>query len=129
MVIREKIEITDGGCWKWTRCLIRGYGQVCYKGRRWRVPRLTWELLVGPIPEGLTIDHLCRNTTCVNPEHLEPVTMAENHRRRALAVTHCPKGHAYTSENTYVCKRGMRSCRECKREFDRNRSKKKAVVA
>lgn len=118
--ISEKIDFSDPeGCWEWTGCLVGGYGQVHWQRKKRKAPRVVYELLVEPIPDGLTIDHLCRNRKCVRPEHLEPVTMRENLRRRSAAVTHCPKGHEYTPENTYVCKRGYRSCKTCKREWDR----------
>lgn len=72
-----------GLCWEWTRAPRNqdGYGGVTYDGRRWLVHRLVWTLLVGPIPEGMTLDHLCRNHRCANPDHLEQVTLRENKRR------------------------------------------------
>lgn len=71
----------------------------------------------GPVPEGLEIDHLCRNRSCVQPEHLEAVTHAENQRRAAeyRRKTHCIRGHAFTSENTYTAPSGRRMCRACQR--------------
>ncbi|MEU5322933.1 HNH endonuclease signature motif containing protein [Streptomyces sp. NPDC021056] len=88
--------------------------------------RYAWELLREPIPAGLVIDHLCRNRRCVNPGHLEVVTLAENTRRgfgistfNALK-THCPQGHPYSVENTYIHPRNSaRICRACARERDR----------
>jgi hypothetical protein len=75
-------------CWTWTGAVqSRGYGSVGYQRRIWSTHRLSYELLVGPIPDGLTIDHLCLNKRCCNPSHLEPVTNLENIRRyRALPV-------------------------------------------
>jgi hypothetical protein len=71
-------------------------------------------LHVGPIPEGLTIDHLCKNPGCVRPDHLEAVTMRENIRRGSWASrTHCINGHEYTEENTYRMPSGYRDCRRC----------------
>jgi len=93
--------------------------------------RFSYQLLVGNIPEGLEIDHLCRNKICVNPAHLEAVTHLTNMRRgdhnrgrHHAAKTHCPKGHEYTPENTYTSHRALsdgtvglsRFCRACKRE-------------
>lgn len=78
----EKVEITEG-CWLWTANTRWGYGQFYVGGNR-KAPahRWFWEYLYGPIPDGLQIDHLCCTTACVNPGHLEPVTGAENNRRR-----------------------------------------------
>jgi hypothetical protein len=75
-------------CWTWTGAVqSRGYGSCGYQRRIWSTHRLSYELLVGPIPSGLTIDHLCRNKRCCNPAHLEPVTNLENIRRyRALPL-------------------------------------------
>ena len=80
--------------------------------------RCAYEALVGPIPDGMTIDHLCRNRACVNPAHLEPVTHAENLRRAAEATRtdHCPAGHLFDSANTYTDRNGYRKCRACRRE-------------
>jgi HNH endonuclease len=76
----EKVEQGEG-CWLWTGAIDRGYGQFVWNGRK-RAHRVAYELIIGPIPEGLELDHLCRNKSCVRPEHLEPVTKAENIRRQ-----------------------------------------------
>lgn len=120
------IDKTDA-CWNWTGTQNgRGYGFFApHRSGYVQVHRYSYEKLIGPIPEGLTIDHLCRNKLCVNPEHLEPVTAGENTRRAQIAhgigvaVTHCPQGHEYTVENTYVEPKGSRSCRTCRVERTR----------
>jgi len=119
----------DTGCWNWTGGLSEGgYGMFCLGKRQAlvRAHRYAYEQFKGPIPAGLVVDHLCRNRRCVNPDHLEPVTMLENIQRgRGFAtsryspntlVTHCPQGHPYDEENTYRTKKGHRACRQCHRE-------------
>lgn len=107
-------------CWLWTASRIGGgYGSFGLNGTKY-AHRLVYEDLVGPIPAGLDIDHLCRVRHCVNPDHLEPVTRAENLRRgkmdRHSDRTHCKRGHAFDEENTYTTARGHRGCRACARE-------------
>lgn len=119
LTVWEKVEKTET-CWNWTGHINGGgYGIFHRKRdgvrRRWRAHRLMYEHLVGPIPEGLVLDHLCRNTRCVNPEHLDPVTNVENVRRAMALITECPHGHPYSDENTYRCPNGNRRCRECHR--------------
>lgn len=77
--------------------------------------RVAYEALVGPIPGGLVLDHLCRNPGCYNPTHLEPVTNAENIRRGYAVKTNCPHGHEYTAANTHYTPAGHRRCKECHR--------------
>lgn len=116
----SKVRRDPSGCWLWTAAVnSKGYPCFGVKGRSQLAHRLAYQMLVGPIPVGLEMDHLCRTPRCVNPDHLEPVTPAEN-TRRALAVnnpTHCPRGHAYTADNTYVKHRSNgqinRTCRTC----------------
>jgi hypothetical protein len=111
----ENVE-RDGDCWVWTRSKNdKGYGQITHDGRVMYAHRLTYQLMVGPIPEGLEIDHLCRNTSCCRPSHLEAVTHAENIRRgyEAKNQTHCKRGHDLAG--AYITKDGRRDCRECHR--------------
>lgn len=94
-----------------------GYGYLTTKGKHWMAHRYSYTRYVGPIPEGLVIDHLCRRKACVNPRHLEAVTQQQNlHRSPLFGIhkTHCPRGHEYTPENTYWGT-GWRSCLACRR--------------
>ena len=132
--VLARVDTTDAeACWEWPGARWScGYGMVYDDGRLAPVHRVTYEHLVGPVPEGLTLDHLCRNRPCCNPLHLEPVTMAENNRRgdgwagRNARKTHCPRGHAYDEENTRTTPSGWRDCRACNRE--RMRARRKAVA-
>lgn len=129
-------------CWPWLRKPSRtGYGYIADKGKSRLVHRVAYELEVGPIPDGLGLDHLCHTNDesclggptcphrkCCNPAHLEPVTNLENAqrgragdavRRRVALITHCPQGHEYTEENTYTYASGGRMCRTCNRDRSR----------
>jgi hypothetical protein len=124
--------VGEGSCWEWTGAIAtNGYGVIeiwMPDLPRPRVARgvhvVAYEFYVGPIPEGLVIDHLCRNRRCFNPEHLRTCTTRENilapGARSPSAVnarkTHCPKGHPYSGENLYVQRDGRRRCRECQRQ-------------
>lgn len=111
---------SDTGCWVWTGAVTgsMGYGSFYMNGRKEVAHRAAYMLYVGPIPDGFDLDHLCRNPLCANPEHVEPVTQAENNRRQGEAVTHCPAGHPYDEKNTYHKPRkggGFgRYCRRCR---------------
>ena len=120
------------GCWIWKgKPKDTGYGQVKIGGRNGRVVdahQAVYELVVGPVPSGKELDHLCRTPLCVNPAHLEPVTHRVNVLRgespaaRASRATACPQGHPYDAQNTYVRPDGRgRGCRACRAEHDANR--------
>lgn len=141
----NRVAIQSSGCWHWTGSLTTdGYGRVYVPadGAKWFAHRLAYVLLVGPIPDGLTIDHMCHNADvscaggdtclhrrCVNPEHLEPATILENALRgrgspifhRNAAKTHCKYGHEFTPENTYrrpgSTRRECRKCRSISEQF------------
>lgn len=102
-----------GPCWLWLGSLKRGYGvdQSVLRGSAY-AHRRAYELVVGSIPDGLELDHLCRVTNCVNPTHLEPVTSAENKRREAYASSTCRRGHPRTPENRYRHGAGT-ECKPC----------------
>lgn len=115
-----KVEKTDE-CWHWQGHVSQlGYGQFTMDGLTVLAHRFAYEDVVGPIPNGLVIDHLCRVRDCVNPEHLEVVTQAENTRRGLSgvlkpALTHCPSGHDYDEENTRYVQGKYPICRTCDR--------------
>lgn len=125
---RAKIYELPSGCWIWTSNLNKGYGRFwTVKSGLVEAHRWSYEYYVGPIPDGLQIDHLCRVHSCVNPQHLEPVTQRENALRGYgmsgiyARRTHCKNGHEYTPENTHMMKSG-RWCRTCDRETHRKRA-------
>jgi hypothetical protein len=125
----------DDECWLWEGCIQQGYGRVrgSLGGRVEQAHRVAYELEVGPIPDGLDLDHTCHNDTecpggfsclhrrCVNPAHLEPVTRVENVYRSHVSPggvnarkTHCIHGHPFDEANTIERPRGHRGCRTCK---------------
>lgn len=105
-------------CWPWLQsCGSHGYGQT-WDGRTVRdAHRVAWTLTHGPIPDGLTVDHSCRNRRCCNPDHMRLMTNVSNARNNGMATrTHCPQGHRYDIANTYITDLGHRRCRACQRQ-------------
>ena len=121
-------------CWIWTGYKNEGgYGR--FRGRKGSdkvlAHRASYEFYCGDIPEGLVLDHLCRNPSCVNPKHLEPVTRNENSQRglinEQVQRNHCVNGHDYTDKNMRLDARGHRVCRECQRVYQRAAKKRAAL--
>jgi hypothetical protein len=123
----------SGTCWEWQGSKSRGYGRFKVSRRMVQAHRFAYELMVGPIPEGLTLDHLCRNTSCVNPEHLEPATERDNILRSdgPAAINarrvECVRGHRFDQANTAVFTRPngttYRQCRACCRLRNRGEAR------
>jgi hypothetical protein len=118
----------DNGCWEWTGSRDRlGYGLFSDEGRAYK---FSYELHNGTVPDGFELDHLCRNSSCVNPDHLEAVTHRVNVLRGTspwavnARKTSCKHGHPFNADNTYAY-RGARRCRECTRRQQREYQKRK----
>lgn len=102
------------GCWQWTGAIsTHGYGVTNFERRQLRAHQAAYRVWCGEVPQGMQIDHLCRNRACFNPAHLECVTPQENTRRGAAVKVACPAGHPYDAANTYLNTRGHRVCRTC----------------
>jgi hypothetical protein len=126
--VRQSVVVDAAGCWIWQLSKSsNGYGRIGIRqpGQKMQLRmahRVAYESLVGPIPAGLELDHLCRVRDCVNPEHLEPVTSKENSRRadrsgvcraRYEGAAECKRGHAFDAANTRLTPEGWRRCRTC----------------
>ena len=135
--IRSKTVTPRPDCQVWSGTTDKGYGFIHLGGRKQRVHRVAWELRNGPIPDGLTVDHLCRIRACCNTDHMELVTPAENTRRalpfrpiplfaspdgqrrnphQGFRDTHCRNGHEYTAETTGSKPDGTRRCLVCRQQ-------------
>lgn len=133
----DRIKKVESGCWEWTGHIhVSGYGEFYTNGKRIRAHRYSCELFKKKIPFGKVIDHLCRNRKCVNPDHLEIVSIYENSTRgegvgaKALRMTSCAKGHEFNEINTWYrpvknSSRFWRVCRICRRNKMRDIRKKR----
>lgn len=115
--VLDKLVIQADGCWTWPGA--NPYGQVRRLGKNYKVHRVVYEHVHGPIPEGYDLDHCCLNKACAHPDHTEPVTKRENTLRARRLITHCPQGHEYDEANTCITGIGGRACRQCAREQNR----------
>lgn len=136
--IQERISVDPvSGCWNWTAGRDRGgYGRITVDATTKLAHRVSYEEFRGPIPDGMFLDHLCRNPACCNPAHLEPVTNAENILRgiRKQRQTHCKNGHPLSGDNLLVVYPKMRKngtpsprrvCLTCSRVFKREHWRRK----
>lgn len=124
-LMRWAIPEPNSGCYLWTGAYVGdGYGTVTVRRRTWPAHRLSYTLAKGDIPFGFDVDHTCKVTSCINPDHLEAVTRQVNvlrssapaaARARFAAMTHCKRGHEFTAKNTRLSKDGFRVCRVCER--------------
>lgn len=133
--------LPDTPCWDWPLATHEaGYGVMQVNGVSKRAHREIYERVIGTIPDEMVLDHLCRNRKCVNPWHLEPVTLEENILRGngSPAInarkTHCSRGHEFTPENTRILRGRSRECKECAKIASRERTrrymrKKRAALA
>lgn len=124
----SKVVQTDN-CWIWIASVNKlGYGTFNYNHKTILAHRFAWQLVNSYIPEGMELDHLCRNPPCVRPDHLEPVTHKENCGRGNAGLyqsikTHCPQGHEYSLQNTRILSNGGRSCKTCQAEYQQKWNK------
>lgn len=126
---------SDTGCWDFTGTISAGkYGSIYYDGKMRKAHRVAWAIFRAEDPGSRDLDHLCRNTRCCNPYHLDPVTRSENLRRSPLMdrnshKTHCKRGHEFNAENTRVRPNGQRTCKTCMRMHIRNWRARNAVTS
>jgi len=126
--------VDSKGCWVWKGHVSpsTGYSAIWHQGTNRLIHRVSYEIHKGPIPEGLSIDHLCRNRVCWNPEHLEAVTIKVNiqrgvHRNQNVGKSHCKRGHEFTTGNTYKSPSSPnnRVCRTCVSDQHRKKYQEK----
>jgi HNH endonuclease len=108
----NRLTAQPSGCVEWSGYKLKGYGRMTIDGQQVYTHRLMYELMEGPVPDGMELDHLCRNPACANVAHLEPVPHTVNMARGAWAMkTHCPHGHSLDGRNNRE-----RYCLTCNRE-------------
>lgn len=121
-----------GQCWLWLGWDNgKGYGKFDFGNKKIYAHRFSYQISIGEIPQGLVLDHLCRNRICVNPNHLEPKTNKQNLLATGSKIrnngklqrekTHCLMGHEFNEENTYLTKTKQRHCRKCRAARERKR--------
>lgn len=138
-ILERYVPVPESGCWLWDKCENGlGYGLVTVNGKQWVAHRYFYTQLRGPIPDGLTLDHLCRVRCCVNPDHLEPVTMRVNCLRGIsfaavnAAKTICINGHDWNTGGYYLAKRKLgyeRVCKACRNDIQRRYRRKRREVS
>ena len=111
-------EVLENGCWKYTGHIMdNGYALKSFEGRRHTAHKAYYLKYVGSVEDGLVVDHKCRNRSCVNPSHLQAITQSENLLRAIRPErTHCPQGHEYDQDNTYMSKGKYKVCRTCRND-------------
>jgi len=108
----EKIHISDSGCWEWTaRITKQGYGSFSILSYPVDAHRFIYEYYYGEITPKFEVHHICENKICCNPNHLKQLSVKEHNIRHLK--THCPQGHEYSIQNTYITKHGWRHCKTC----------------
>jgi len=138
-LFKKKFKVDGSGCWVWQAADNgSGYGQFWIGKKNVLAHRWSYEHFKGKIPEGFHVDHLCKVTKCVNPDHLEAVTQYENLRRgnpwkwKSKDITHCPKGHPYSGKNLYINPSGRKLCVTCRnvanQEYRRGMARKSSDV-
>jgi hypothetical protein len=136
--VMQRFSVSENGCWEWLGGLNhKGYGRLTYNYKGYAAHRFVYELLVGAIPEGLTLDHLCRNKRCVNPAHLEPVTIGVNVMRgeglakQNATKTHCIHGHSLANAKIGLAHgKPTRICQICRRaSYSTYRARRRVQVA
>lgn len=130
-------KVTESGCWIWMGREWRGYGLLSVKSKNTRAHRISYEVHIGPIPDGMIVCHSCDVRSCINPDHLWIGTVKDNNndalqkgrqRNGNMGKTHCPKGHEYAGPNLVIREQGRRGCKVCRNEVLRNKRRRKQAL-